>query len=110
LEEKFISSLLTSFSISFGVVIGGTLFGSMSAFFIGESPYYALSRIAVSLKIWAIVAAIGGTFNTIENLQRGVLDGSTTHLVKQVVIIVSAMVGVKVALRCISWLIQEEIH
>src|SRR5699024_12387842 len=102
--------LFSCFSMSCVFFIVCTLFGSIIAFFIVESPYYALSRIAVSLKIWAIVAAIGGTFNTIENLQRGVLDGSTTHLVKQVVIIVSAMVGVKVALRCISWLIQEEIH
>lgn len=109
MEENFIASVLACFFIAAGVMIGGTLIGSLAAFFTGETPFAAMIRIAHALKIWAIVAAIGGTFDAIENFQRGFLDGSTEQLVKQVCLVISAMVGVKAAIILIQWFVNEEL-
>lgn len=109
MEERFFASFIHCFFIAFGVIIGGTILGSAGSFFTGEAPLTAMSRIAQSLKIWAIVAAIGGTFDAIENFQKGFLDGSTLDLLKQVMFIISAMIGVKAAILIISWITNEDV-
>lgn len=109
MEERFFASFIHCFFIAFGVVIGGTILGSVGSFFTGDAPLTAMNRIAQSLKIWAIVAAIGGTFDAIENFQKGFLDGSTMDLFKQVFIIIAAMLGVKSASLIISWITNENI-
>lgn len=109
MEERFFASFIHCFFIAFGVIIGGTIIGSIGSFLTGDAPLTAMTRIAQSLKIWAIVAAIGGTFDAIENFQKGFLDGSTMDLFKQFMFILSAMIGVKTAILLITWLTNEEI-
>lgn len=109
MEERFIASFIHCFFIAFGVIIGGAIIGSMGSFFIGEAPLTSINRIAKGLKIWAIVAAIGGTFDAIANFEKGIIDGSTIDIVKQVLLIISAMGGVKAAVIIIQWLIQEDV-
>lgn len=109
MDERFFATFIHCFFIAFGVIIGGTILGSVGSFLTGEAPLNAMNRIAQSLRIWAIVAAIGGTFDAIANFQKGFLDGSTMDLFKQAMFIVSAMVGVKSALLLISWITKEDI-
>ncbi|MFC4556671.1 YtrH family sporulation protein [Virgibacillus kekensis] len=109
MEERFIAQFIHCFFIAFGVIIGGAIIGSMGSFATGDAPFTAIKQIARNLQIWAIVAAIGGTFDAIANFQKGILDGSTFDLFKQILLILSAMGGVKAALVLIGWLIQEEI-
>ncbi len=109
MEERFFASFIHSFFIAFGVIIGGAIIGSAGAFFTGESPLAAMSRISQSLKIWAIVCAIGGTFDAIETFQKGFLDGGTMDLFKQIMFILSAMVGVKAGLQIITWITNEDV-
>ncbi|MGM8366283.1 YtrH family sporulation protein [Virgibacillus sp. W0181] len=108
MEERFFSSFIHSYFIAFGVIIGGAIIGSIGSFATGEAPLTAMVRIARNLQIWAIVAAIGGTFDAIENFQKGLLDGTTFDLVKQILFILSAMGGVKTAVTIISWITQED--
>jgi len=108
-EERFFASFIHCYFIAFGVVIGGTIIGSIGSFITGEAPLTSMSRIAKSLRIWAIVAAIGGTFDAIANFEKGMLDGSTIDLFKQVMLILSAMGGVKTAILLISWVTQEDV-
>ncbi len=103
MEERFFASFIHCFFIAFGVIIGGTLIGSIGSFLTGDAPLLAMNRISQSLKIWAIVAAIGGTFDAIDTFQKGILDGSTMDLMKQIAIVISAMAGVKVALILVQW-------
>src|SRR5690625_296904 len=109
MEERFIASIIHCYFIAFGVIIGGTLIGSFGSFFTGEAPIHAMKNIAQSLKIWAIVAAIGGTFDAIETFQKGFLEGSTMDLLKQFLIVISAMLGVKTALLIVSWVTNEDV-
>lgn len=109
IEEKFIATIIQCFFIAFGIVIGGAIIGSIGSFFTGEAPITAMSRIARGLRIWAIVSAIGGTFDAIANFERGVIDGATIDVVKQILLIISAMGGVKAAIIVLQWLMQEEV-
>ena len=108
MEERFFVSFIHCFFIAFGVMVGGTILGSIGSFLTGDAPLHAMNRIAKSIKIWAIVAAIGGTFDAIENFQKGLTDGSTFDLFKQVLYILAAMMGVKAASIIISWITNED--
>ncbi|WP_066194744.1 MULTISPECIES: YtrH family sporulation protein [Gracilibacillus] len=110
MEERFMATMIQCFFIAFGVMIGGSLIGSIGAFVTGDAPFTHISRIAKSLRIWAIVAAIGGTFDAIYNFERGLYEGSTIDLVKQLLLIIIAMGGAHTALLIIEWLIQEELE
>ncbi|MBN8236927.1 YtrH family sporulation protein [Halobacillus kuroshimensis] len=109
MEDRLIVSMIQCFFIAFGVIVGGTLIGSIGSYLTGEAPLTAMFRIAKSLRIWAVVAAIGGTFDAISNFEKGILDGSTFDMFKQIVIIVAAMGGVKAALLLFEWLLGEEV-
>lgn len=109
MEERFFASFIHCFFIAFGVIIGGALIGSIGSFVTGDAPLTSISRIAKSLRIWAIVAAIGGTFDAIENLQKGLLYGTTIDIFKQALLILSAMGGVRGAFLLIQWFIQEDV-
>ncbi|MEN1968235.1 YtrH family sporulation protein [Lentibacillus sp. N15] len=110
MEERFIASFIHCYFIAFGVLIGGTIIGSIGSFATGDAPFTAMGHIAKRLRIWAIVAAIGGTFDAIANFEKGLLDGHTLDVFKQVLLILSAMGGVKTAIILISWFIQEDVN
>ena len=74
------------------------IIGSVGSFLTGDAPLSAMNRIAHSLKIWAIVAAIGGTLMRSKHFKVVLLDGGTIDLFKQILIILSAMIGVKTAM------------
>lgn len=109
MEERFFASFIHCFFIAFGVIIGGSLIGSIGSFATGEAPLTSINRFAKGLRIWAVVAAIGGTFDAIANFERGIFDGSTIDLLKQVLLILSAMGGVKFAILLIEWIVQEDV-
>jgi|SRR5690625_2052356 len=109
MDERFFVTFIHCFFIAFGVMVGGSLLGSVGAFLTGGSPLHAMSRISQSIKIWAVVAAIGGTFDAIESFQKGFLDGETFNLFKQFMYILSAMMGAKFALLLIDWMTREDI-
>ncbi|WP_284139825.1 MULTISPECIES: YtrH family sporulation protein [unclassified Virgibacillus] len=108
MEERFFASFIHCFFIAFGVIIGGSLIGSIGAFATGDPPFTEMSNLAKKLRIWAIVAAIGGTFDAIANFEKA-LDGSSFDVIKQILLILSAMGGVKTGIILISWLIQEDV-
>src|SRR5690625_7857432 len=72
--------MIQCFFLALGVIIGGAFIGSIGAFASGEPPLTSIARIAKSLRIWAIVAAIGGTFDVISNFERGIMEGSTIDI------------------------------
>lgn len=109
MEERFFAAFIHCYFIAFGVIIGGAIIGSIGSFATGEPPLTAMTRIGKGLRIWAIVAAIGGTFDAIANIEKGFIEGSTIDLLKQILLIVSAMSGVKTATIIMMWLTQEDV-
>jgi hypothetical protein len=107
MEERFLASLINCYFIALGVIIGGSLIGGIGAFLVGEPPLTMINRLSKSLRIWALVASIGGTFDVFDNFQRGIFEGMPLDIFKQILLIVTAMGGTQTGFRIIQWLTQE---
>lgn len=90
---SFGQRILLVFFTSLGVVLGASLVGSLAAVLTGQPPIKTMLKLAYEIKIWAIVAAIGGTFTTIEILESGIFEGQVMAVIKQLLYLVSAFTG-----------------
>lgn len=106
MNEAFFPAFLNSFFIALGVLVGGTLVGGMAAFFTNQPPLTTMVRLSESLRIWAIVAALGGTFDTVYSFERGLFHGETRDIIKQVLWIMSALAGAHTGSVLIKWFTQ----
>ncbi|WP_180954178.1 YtrH family sporulation protein [Bacillus sp. M6-12] len=109
MKEAFFPAFINSYFIALGVLLGGALVGGLSAFFTGQPPITTVARLSENLRIWAIVAAIGGTFDAVYSFERGILNGETKDLLKQVFLILAALGGAQTGATLIHWLTQENI-
>jgi len=91
--SKLFDTLLVNSLISCGVILGGTLVGSLGSVFLGQSPGHSMLELAGKLKIWALVASLGGTFDTIRVIEAGFLGWQMGTIAKQVLLIFSAFLG-----------------
>lgn len=103
----FATTAIMNFFIAFGVIIGGCMIGGMGAFLVSNPPFTEMNKLAQNMKIWAVVTAIGGTFDTIENLERGFLNGSPSEVIKHILLIASAMIGANSAAMIIQWITRS---
>ncbi|MDP3045458.1 MAG: YtrH family sporulation protein, partial [Bacillota bacterium] len=76
--DGFSHKLVLVFFTACGVLLGAALLGSLGAALVREPPITVMLRIAQEVKIWAIVAAIGGTFSTFEVFESGLFRGEIT--------------------------------
>lgn len=106
-EQPYISTLIDSYFIALGVLLGGAIIGGLAAFLTGKPLLTEIYRISTSIRIWAIIAAIGGTFDTVYSFEKGFLDGGTKDIFKQFLLILTAMGGAKTGSTLIDWLTQE---
>ncbi|ABS74987.1 MULTISPECIES: YtrH family sporulation protein [Bacillus] len=106
-EAGFMANFISSYFIALGVLLGGALIGGLGAYLSGEPPLTAITKLANRLKIWALVAAIGGTFDAVYSFERGLFEGNTRDIFKQLLLIISAMGGAQTGWLIISWLTQE---
>ncbi len=107
--QPFFASLIDSYFIALGVLIGGSIIGSLAAFLTGKPPLTEAYRISNIIRIWAIIAAIGGTFDTVYSFEKGVLDGQTKDIFKQFLLILAALGGAQTGAMLINWLTGEHI-
>lgn len=99
-----IKIMIIDFFISFGVIIGGSLIGGIGFYLVHERPLTEIYELASRLKIWAIIAAIGGTFETFYTIEKGLFYGTTDELIRHSLYIFSAMLGAHSATIIIGWL------
>ena len=76
-NQPFFTLFLQSYFIALGVLIGGSIIGGIAAFLTGKPPLTAIFRLSNMIHIWAIVTAIGGTFDAVSTFERGILEGET---------------------------------
>jgi len=107
--SKFIFTIFLDFFVAMGVVIGGSFFGALISLLLGQPPIHTLRVLAEQLKIWGLVAALGGTFDSFRILESGVFEGEINILIKQILYIGSAILGAHIAYLLIQWLIEGEI-
>lgn len=93
LMETFINKTILIFCTALGIILGAALIGSLAAVIVKEPPVSTMLKLAREIKIWAIVAAIGGTFSTFEVLESGLFQGEVRAVIKQLIYIISALAG-----------------
>jgi hypothetical protein len=93
LSSNYVNTLILDFLIALGVVVGGSTIGALSALITFRPPLHVMADLAERLKIWALVAALGGTFSTIRTLETGLFGGQLGVVARQVTIILSAFLG-----------------
>ncbi|WP_224749822.1 YtrH family sporulation protein [Polycladospora coralii] len=108
-EEQFWTTTILDFMIALGVVLGGVMLGGICYFILDDYPMTKMLRLAEQLKIWAMVAAIGGTFDTIKSFEVNILGGQLNLALQQFIFIISAFLGAHFGTLLIRWLIQGEI-
>ncbi len=107
--QPFWQTSILDFFIALGVVLGGVALGGMAAFLTGDYPTERMLRLAEQLKIWAMVAALGGTFDTIRAIELNVLGGQIGQAGQQLLFIVSSFIGAHMGTLLIRWLLQAEV-
>lgn len=106
---EFWSTTVLNYCIALGVVLGGTLLGGIGAFFGNEPPMDTMLRMSEHLKIWALVAALGGTFDTIKSFEVHILGGEMSQVFQQLIFILSAFFGAHFGTVLIRWFIQGDL-
>ncbi len=91
------SQALLTFAVALGMSLGGAFIGALAALATNESPKWVLTSLAGRLKLWAMVAALGGALDTLRNLETGILGGQPMVLVRQLLILVAAFAGAQAA-------------
>lgn len=98
---NFPNRLIFIFCTAFGIILGGSLIGSLSTIITGEEPYATMRKLAEDMKIWAVVAAIGGSFSSFEAFGSGLFFGELRTLGKQFFYVVSSFAGAEFAIYLI---------
>lgn len=92
-RENPLHQAVVALFVAFGVVVGGSLAGGVGALFTGRSPIATIQELARTIKLWAVVVAIGGSFATIQAIESGLLAGQPAILGRQLSIMVAGMAG-----------------
>ena len=79
--------------LAFGVVVGGSLLGGLAALFTGRSPIATIQELARTIKLWAVVVAVGGTFPTLQAIESGLLARQPAVLARQMLVMAAGMAG-----------------
>ncbi|MCE4051185.1 MULTISPECIES: YtrH family sporulation protein [Bacillaceae] len=108
-QEPFFPAFIESYFIALGVVLGGALLGGLAAFMTGKPLLTEITKLSDMIRIWAIVTAIGGTFDAINTIEKGIYDAGTKDLFKQILLIVSAFGGAHTGATILRWITQEYI-
>lgn len=107
----FWSTIILDFFVAFGVVIGGSIMGGVGAL-IGHynvTPMETIEELAGQLKIWALVAALGGTFDMLRSVETHIFEGHLSLVAQQFLMLLSAFAGAHIGYLLITWLIRGEI-
>lgn len=100
----FIVQAAIYFSTAFGVVIGASLMTGIASILTLEPPSTQMEAIARNMKIWAVVAAIGGTIDPFRQIETNLFLNHYSPVVKQLLLFVVAFVGASMGTRLIEWI------
>jgi hypothetical protein len=90
------------FFTSLGVLLGGALIGSIGGTLTHQSPIKVMYELAEDIKLWAVAAAIGGTFSNLRILEGGFMEGKLSLVAKQLIILMVAFLGAQLGIWIIT--------
>lgn len=91
--ETFLNKSVLIYFTALGIILGASMIGSFAAILVKDPPIGTMLKLAKEIKIWAIVAAIGGTFSTFEVFESGLFQGELRPVIKQIIYILCALAG-----------------
>lgn len=98
--------LISIFFVAFGIVLGGSLLAGLGAVLTRQAPLELMKNVALDIKFWAILGAIGGTFEALKGLDEGVLRGHISVAVRQILYIMSAFAGANIASYILVYIVE----
>ena len=98
----FLTKAGLDFFIAFGVVIGGAVLAGVGSVFLLLPPATVMVDTAARLKIWAIVAAIGGSIDPVRVIESNITAGQLSPAVQQICFILFAFLGAHVATELVK--------
>ncbi len=101
---NYVSKMLQDFFVAFGIVLGASLLAGVYAVLTLQPPTLTMQRIAENIKIWALVAAVGGTFEPLRSLESHFLEGHLSPAIKEILYLLSAFFGAAMGARLIQWI------
>jgi uncharacterized membrane protein len=99
---SFLGYIIMHFCISFGVVLGGSMLSGIAAVLTLQSPVDKMVAISENIKIWAMVAAVGGTIDPIRYIESQMAEGHLNPALKQILYIVAAFIGAQMGMSLIQ--------
>lgn len=105
--NPFFSRILLDFFTAFGIVLGGTILAGISSVIILQPPIDTMRYIAEHLKIWAVVAAIGGTIDPIRVMESNFWMGNLNLVCKQLLYIFVSFLGAHFSTQLIYWVCRD---
>ena len=87
------NNIIYTFFIAFGVIIGASLFAGIGALINNDPPLKTIVDVSSSIKVWAIAVGLGGTFSSFEIIEQGLLRGEIRSVIRQIIYILSALIG-----------------
>jgi hypothetical protein len=99
---SFLANVIVYFCISFGVVLGGSMLSGIAAVLTLQSPAEKMLSISENIKIWAMVAAVGGTIDPIRYIESQMAEGHLNPAIKQILLIVISFVGAQMGTSLIQ--------
>jgi hypothetical protein len=103
---KILNDMIGNYFIAFGIVLGGSLLGGLAAFIACQPPLAKIQDLSSLLKIWGMVGALNGTFDSFMKIEHIFAEGSISPVIKQLIFIVSAFMGAHSAWLLIQWLVH----
>lgn len=88
-----LGELTLAFFTAMGVVVGGCVIGSLASILHSGSPLHTMLVVAKPIKLWAVVVAMGGTFQTIEAIDSGIGSGQIGLLLRHLAMILASFLG-----------------
>jgi hypothetical protein len=91
--SKIIADLTISFFVALGVVLGGSIIGSLGATLVNHYPADTMIELARQIKVWAVLVALGGTFPSLHALEAGLFEGQLRAIARQLIFILISFSG-----------------
>lgn len=102
--------MISIFFVSFGIVLGGSLLAGLGAVLTKQSPVIIIKGVALDIKFWAILSAIGGTIDTLRGFEVGLIGGNLSVAARQILYIISAFAGATIASHILVFLVDGKVR
>lgn len=103
-----LTTIIVQFLVAFGIVIGGSIFAGVGAMLTFRPPGIDMLTIADKIKIWAVVAAVGGTIDPIRYIESHIAEGYFSPAIRQIVQIIVCFLGAQLGLTLIHWICKGD--